>query len=49
MGAFPIALVLGILGIVSDRRKGPAIISAVIAGAFVLLYLYTVGVGLFCR
>jgi len=39
MCSFPAALVLGILGIVFDRRKVLAIIATVIAGGFILFYL----------
>jgi hypothetical protein len=42
MFSFPAALVLGILGIVYDRRKVLAIIATIIAAAFVLLYLFSI-------
>lgn len=39
MCSFPAALVLGILGIVLDKRKVLAIIVTIIAAGFVLFYL----------
>jgi len=39
MCSFPTALVLGILGIVFDRRKVLAIIVTIIAAGFILFYL----------
>jgi hypothetical protein len=46
MCSFPAALVLGILGIVYDRRKVLAIIATVIAAAGVLFYVFTIIVGI---
>ncbi|MCX5637511.1 MAG: hypothetical protein NTX52_07445 [Planctomycetota bacterium] len=46
MCSFPVALVLGILGIVFDRRKILAIIATIIAAAFVLFYLSVIIIGI---
>jgi uncharacterized membrane protein YedE/YeeE len=45
MCSFPAALVLGILGIVYDRRKVLAIIATIIATGFVLFYLSIIVIG----
>lgn len=39
MCSFPAALVLGILGIIFDRRKVLAIITTTIAAGFILFYV----------
>ena len=48
MVSFPASLILGIMGIVYDERKGLAIVCTVIAGALVLLYFGMIGVNIFC-
>jgi hypothetical protein len=45
MFSFPLALVFGIVGIVRDEQKLLSIITTILAGSFVLFYLYMV----FCR
>jgi len=47
--SFPLALIFGIVGIVVDLQKLLAVICTLIAGAFVLFYLYVVGLHTFCR
>ena len=47
MCSFPVALVLGILGIVFDRRKVLAIITTIIAAGFVLFYLFMIVASVF--
>jgi uncharacterized membrane protein YedE/YeeE len=46
MCSFPAALVLGIVGIVYDRRKVLAIIATIIAAGFVLFYLSIIVIGI---
>jgi len=40
---------LGIAGIVADRQKLLAVICTLVAGRFVLFYLYMVGLHTLCR
>lgn len=47
MCSFPAALVLGIVGIVYDRRKTLAIIMTTIAAGFILFYLFMIIVSIF--
>jgi len=42
MVSFPAALVVGIVGIIRDRRKILAIIIMIVAAGFVLFYLFCV-------
>ncbi len=46
MLSFPLALVFGIVGIVFDSRKSLAIITTLVAGAFVLFYLCAIGISI---
>ena len=49
MVSFPLALILGIVGIIADRQKLLAVICTLVAGGFVLFYFYMVGLQTFCR
>jgi len=49
MVSFPLALIFGIVGIVADRQKLLAVVCTLVAGGFVLFYLYMVGLQMFCR
>lgn len=49
MLSFPAAFVFGIMGIIRDRQKLLAIITTIIAGAFVLFYLFAIGLNIVCR
>jgi hypothetical protein len=40
MFSFPVSLMLGVTGIIFDRRKWLAIITTIIAGGLVTVYLY---------
>ena len=42
MFSFPVSLMLGVTGIIFDRRKWLAIISTLIAGIPMILYLYMI-------
>jgi hypothetical protein len=39
----------GSLGLRYDQRRGLAAICTLIAGGFVIFYLFTIGLNLFCR
>jgi len=43
MFSFPAALVLGIIGIIYDSKKLLAMISALLAGGIMLLWVYVIG------
>jgi len=47
--SFPLALILGIVGIVADQRKVLAVVCTLVAGGLVSFYLYMVGLQMFCR
>lgn len=48
MLSFPLALAFGIAGIACDRSKLLAIITTIVAGAFVLFYLCAIGISIIC-
>ena len=48
MVSFPAALVMGVIGIVHDRKKTLAIVVTVISGCAVALYLLMLGLVLLC-
>jgi hypothetical protein len=43
MFSFPSALVFGIIGIIFDSNKRLAIISTLLAGGIILLFMYMIG------
>jgi len=49
MVSFPLALAFGIAGIARDQQKLLAVVCTLVAGGFVLFYLYVVGFEMFCR
>jgi hypothetical protein len=38
--SFPASLIIGIVGIVRDKQKLPAIVATIVASGFIFAYLY---------
>jgi len=49
MFSFPLALFFGSLGLRYDQRRGLAVVCTLIAGGFIIFYLWMIGLSLFCR
>jgi hypothetical protein len=49
MFSFPVALFFGAIGITHDERRGLAAICTLVAGGFIIFYLWMIGLNIFCR